>query len=77
MQRSECVLDVLSASVPASDEAVPSPCSTIVSDQHLPGRWYQDVVPVERAERIHRELVGLWLLPRLTLRLNKLTGPAG
>lgn len=47
LQTFECFLPVFFAVVLASDEAVPSPCSEIVSDQHLPRRWYQDVVPVE------------------------------
>lgn len=51
------------ALVPKGNETVPAPLGTLVSHQHLPGGWHPHVVPVERAERLHRGNLELRVLP--------------
>lgn len=63
-------------SVPACDEAVPAPPGTPLPYQYLPGRRHPHVVPVERAERLHRGHLELRLLSGHMLRSPEPLGPA-
>lgn len=54
--------------VPAGDKAVPAPPGTPVPDKHLPGGRHPNVVPVVRAEGLHRGHLELRLLPGHVLR---------
>ena len=63
--------------VPAGHQTLPPPRGPALPGQHLPGGRRADVVPVERAERVHRLHLELRTLPRQRLRPAQPAGTAG